>query len=200
MKLTLEKQAFILKLLDTNQGVLSIAELKILLRPKNQQQFYRDIQVLERSRVLQPFCRGVYVSQQPNLKIVSQRIQPNSYLSLGSALSQHLIIGSVPSKTVYAIKVGKSRKYQSSFGEIIHLGITPDLFFGFEMKDGICVANKEKAFLDTLYYYQKGQKYSFNIFSDFNLKLLDRSLLAKYLRKYRNPKFVSFAKGLMSAD
>ncbi len=112
-----------------------------------------------------------------------------------------MLIGSVPEKTLYSIKTGKSRTYSNKNLNIVFLGIKQELFFGFNYVNGVAFASPEKAFLDTLYYYQKGQRFSFDIFSDINTSKLNQNLIDKYLEKYKNPKFVSFVKGyLKNAD
>ncbi|PIR25799.1 MAG: hypothetical protein COX62_04680 [Deltaproteobacteria bacterium CG_4_10_14_0_2_um_filter_43_8] len=194
MKLNKKKQEVIADFLVKNEGVFSTSELQTLLQVGSKLQFYREVSKLEKEGILTSFIRGIFVSQNPNLEVLSQRLQAKSYLSLGTALSKHMLIGSVPAKTVYAIKIGKKRKYQSTYGEIIHLGISPHLFFGFEVSNGIWMANKEKAFLDTLYYHLKGQRYSFDIFSDIALEKLNLKIIDRYLKKYKNKKFVSFVR------
>ena len=56
------------------------------------------------------------------------------------------------------------------------------------------MATKEKAFLDTLYFYQKGTRFYFDIYSDIDISQLDRSIIFKYLKSYKNPKFIKFVK------
>lgn len=152
--------------------------------------------------MLMRFCRGLYVTPECDLAMVSQRLAPISYISCGSILARALIIGSVPQKTVYAIKLGPSRTYRSSVGAVVHLGLGPrtrDLFFGFRATDsGICYADNEKAFLDTLYFYQSGYKFSFHISADIDVSRLDVARVRRYLRRYKNPKFVQFVKGVLA--
>jgi hypothetical protein len=69
--------------------------------------------------------------------------------------------------------------------------------FGTEIKNGIRYADPEKAFLDTLYLYQKGRRFPFNIYTDMNLDGLKASRIRNYLARYRNPKFISFVKGIL---
>ena len=72
--------------------------------------------------------------------------------------------------------------------------ISKNLCFAIEVNNGIRMATKEKAFLDTLYFYQKGTKFNFDIYSDINTGELDRNVIFDYLKRYGNPKFVKFVK------
>jgi len=198
MKISLKNKAVILNFLQKNKGVITTSELKTLLQPKSRVEFYRNLKKMEEGEIVQKFCRGIYTIPNPDLTIVSQRLQPKSYLSFSNALAYHLVIGSIPKKTVYAIKIGKNRGYKNRKSEILFFGIHPNLFFGFETKNGIKMADKEKAFLDTLYFYQKGKKYSFDIYSDLTLERLDQKKINKYLKKYKNPKFVKFVQGFFA--
>ncbi|QQR79285.1 MAG: hypothetical protein IPJ69_07815 [Deltaproteobacteria bacterium] len=145
------------------------------------------------------FTRGFYVTPNCQLEHLSQRISPKSALSLGTVLAKELIIGSTPNKTIYAVKTGRSRTYTSSMGRIVHLGLSKHLWFGYDQFDnGVRSANKEKAFLDTLYFYQKGQKFSFNVYSDIDVSLLNKGLIQKYLGNYPNPKFRKFVQTIIN--
>lgn len=185
-----------------HKGVFSTAELRVLLGTRHEKSLQRALHGLQDIGELIRFCRGLYVTPACDLEMVSQRLAPNSYISCGSILARTLLIGSVPHKTVYAIKRGYSRTYRSSVGAVVHLGLgtrTRDLFFGFRATDsGICYADTEKAFLDTLYFYQSGYKFSFHIYDDIDVSRLNTVRIRKYLRSYKNPKFVQFVKGVLA--
>lgn len=155
------------------------------------------------AKILTSFCRGFYVAQNFDREYLSQRICPESALSLGTVLARDLLIGSIPQKTVYAVKKGKTRIYKSELGQIVHLGFASpssakDNWFGYQVgKTGIRYADPEKAFLDTLYFYQLGNHFSFNIYSDIHVNRLNQKKLAGYLKKYRNPKFRKFVQGVI---
>src|SRR3989338_5929712 len=150
--------ANVLKLQKFHQnqsGVFALSDLKNLIEHKSILHFQRQIQALEDHKILFQFMRGFYVMPPFELEVLSQRICEKSYISMANVLAKNLLIVTVPHHTIYAVKVGKSRVYEHSLGTIIHLGIVPHLFFGYEVKTGVCYANKEKAFLDPLYFYQK---------------------------------------------
>jgi len=178
-------------------GVFCISDLRNLLNTKREVELHRRIRRLQSRGVLRRFCRSIYVTQEFSLEALSCRINPDSYITCGSVLSLNLLIGSIPSRTVTAAKPGRNRQYLSGFGNVVQLSIARHLLFGVEFAGGIRRANSEKAFLDTLYFHQKGHKFSFDIYSDINLEFLDMARVREYLARYRNPKFVRFVENVL---
>ena len=101
-------------------------------------------------------------------------------------------------RQVVAAKVGKSRSYAGLGYEVVHLHIAPHLAFGDAASDGVRFADGEKAVLDVLYFHLRGRRYPFDIYSDIDFTRLDRRRLEPYLNRYRNPKFVAFARGVLN--
>jgi len=199
MKTILKISQSLQKFSASQGGVFSIAELKNLISPNNKAILYRIIKCLEEAAVLRLFCRGFYVTEDFDIQILSQRICADSYISFGSVLAKNLIIGSTPEYRIQAVKKGQSRVYQNSEYRIEHFGITPELFTGYENINGVKVATPEKAFLDVLYYYQKGMKFSFDIYSDIDYNALDRRKIKQCLTLYKNKRFISFVNGVLNA-
>jgi hypothetical protein len=181
-----------------NGGVFSIGDLKSLFNEDNPGLLYRRINALCRDSVLTRFRRQFYLSESFNPEILALRIVPGSYISFGNVLSRHLLIGSIPAKTVYAVKTGRNRLFRGAWGAISFFGLAPRLMFGYTYENGIPYASAEKAFLDTLYFYQKGRRFSFDVYSDIDLSRLNKKQIRLWLVRYRNPKFVSFVKGVIS--
>ncbi len=199
MKKVLNISQSLQKFSASQGGVFSIAELKNLIDPSNKAILYRTLKRLEGAAILRLFCRGYYVTEGFDIQILSQRICANSYISFGAVLAKNLIIGSTPKYRIQAVKKGQSRVYQNSEYRIEHFGIKPELFTGYENINGVKIATPEKAFLDVLYYYQKGMKFSFDIYSDIDYDALDRQKIKQYLMLYKNKKFVAFVKGVLNA-
>lgn len=202
MKIALETIEEFQKLAPMHRGVFTTQDLANLFLTQDTIQLKRRLKPLIDAKMLFRFCRGFYVTKEFNLEWLSQRIFPNSAISFGNVLSKEMLIGSIPQKTVYAVKIGKTRIYKSPLGQVVHFGFSSreasSLWFGYDVfKDGIRYADKEKAFLDTLYFYQSGNKFSFDVYSDINLKLLNQKKLSKYLSAYKNPKFRKFAEGVI---
>ena len=179
-------------------GVFSTGDLRRLFGQDKPILLYRRIRILEEGGILERFSRGFYVTSGFNREILSARINPDSYLSLGTVLAKELMIGSTPAATVYAIKTGKNREYQGAGLCLIYAGISQNLFFGFKVENGVRFACAEKALLDTLFFYQRGCSFSFNIYEDIDITRLDQKLLLRWLKKFNNPRFISFVKGYIS--
>jgi predicted transcriptional regulator of viral defense system len=179
-------------------GVYSTSDLANLFNESNPVSLNRRICRLEESGVLTRFIRGYYTTGEFDAQVLSSRLCRNSYVSLGTVLAKELIIGSVPARTLYAVKTGRSRSFRKDDFSLQYLGIAPHLFFGFQNREGVNIATPEKAFLDTLYFYQKGRKFSYNIFTDITAARLDRERIAEYLKKYKNPRFIAFVKGYLN--
>ena len=180
------------------RGVFSKADLQTLLAEPHPAAFARRFRALEANGVLRRFSRGFYVAESFDLPTLSQRIAPHSYVSFGTVLARELLIGISPVRQVVAAKVGKSRNYAGLGYEVVHLRLAPHLAFGDAASDGVRFADAEKAVLDVLYFHLRGRRYPFDIYSDIDFDRLDRRRLEAYLARYRNPKFVVFARGLLN--
>jgi hypothetical protein len=115
-----------------------------------------------------------------------------------NVLAKELLIGTIPRNGIKAVKQGKTREYRSKGFVITHLSVSPHMYFGFYSENGIQYADREKALLDVLYFYMRGMKFYFDIFSDIDTVKIDRKKFSLYLLRYRNSKFIKFAEGYMS--
>lgn len=186
------------KVRPAQRGVFSKADLQTLLAEPHPAAFARRFRALEENGVLRRFCRGFYVTESFDLLTLSQRIAADSYVSLDTVLARELLIGPRPSRRVVAVKIGKARTYEGLGHEVVHLHIAPYLAaFGYAATNGVRFADAEKAVLDTLYFHLRGRRYPFDIYSDIAFDKLDRRRLESYLSRYRNPKFVTFVRGLL---
>jgi hypothetical protein len=179
------------------RGVFSKADLQTLLAEPHTAGFARRFRALEDNGVLRRFCRGFYVAESFDLPTLSQRIAPGSYVSLETVLARELLVGPRSERRVVAVKTGKQRSYEGLGYEVVHLQVAPHLVFGYSVADGVRFADAEKGALDTLYFHQRGRRYPFDIYTDITFEKLDRTRLESYLRRYRNPKFVTFARRLL---
>jgi len=199
MKTILEITQKLQELSPLQRGVFSAADLKNLIDPANKASLYRTLKQMQDADIIKVFCRGFYVAKDFDIQVLSQRICPDSYISFGTVLAKKLLIGSVPKYRLLAVKLGQNRIYQNSDFQIEQLAIKPELFTGYENINGVNIATPEKAFLDTLYYYQKGMKFSFDIYSDIDYDGLDRKKLIEYLKLYKNKNYVTFVNGVINA-
>jgi hypothetical protein len=181
----------------SQRGVFSKADLQSLLAERHPAAFVRRITALEEDEVLRRFCRGWYVSESFDLPTLSQRLAPRSFVSFGTVLARALLIGPRPERQLIAAKVGRSRTYQNLGHEIVHVHIAPHLDFGHTATGGVQFADPERAVLDVLYFHLRGRRYPFDLYSDIDFGKLDSRRLSTYLDRYRNPKFVAFAKRVL---
>ena len=179
-------------------GVFSTGDLHRLFGQDTPVLLYRRIRTLEGADILTRFSRGFYVTNDFNRETLCGRVNSNSYISFGTILARELMIGSTPTKTVYAVKTGKNREYRGAGFTLVYMGISQNLFFGYNVENGVRLATAEKALLDTLFFYQQGYSFSFNIFEDIDTTQLDQDIIFHWLKYYRNPRFISFVKGYLS--
>jgi len=139
----------------------------------------------------------MYVRDGFDLPTLSQRLAPDSYISFGNALARHLVIGTLPERQILAARPSTAHTYTGLGYEVVHVHIAPHLDFGHNVEQGVRWADAEKATLDTLYFHLRGRCYPFDIYSDIDPARLDRARLELYLERYRNPRFIAFARGVL---
>ncbi len=188
----------IAKMAEPQQGVFTRADLQVVLAERHPAAFTRRVRALIEAGVLRRFSRGVYVRDGFDLPTLSQRLAPDSYVSFGDVLARHLIIGTRPTRQLIAAKPGRAHVYRGLGIEIVHVHIAPHLDFGHMAENGVRWADAEKATLDTLYFHLRGRRYPFDVYSDLDVARLDAARLEDYLTRFRNPKFVAFARGVLA--
>lgn len=183
----------ILRWSEDLNGIFSMSDLKLLFGEVTESALYKKLNSLVKEKLLVKVIRGLYATPETSLEIISNRINPASYISTGTILAKNMIIGSIPERKIQAVKVGRPRVYECELGTIEHLSIAPGIFCGFKVNNGIKYADSEKAFLDACYFFYKGKRFSFDLDSDINKDALNSLLISTYLRKY-DKRFVSFFK------
>jgi predicted transcriptional regulator of viral defense system len=126
-------------------GVFTLGDLRVLNGELSDAGVYKKVERLVAGGNLVKVKRGLYALSTASLASISARIDPEAYISTGTALSRYLLIGSVPARRLQAVKVGVPRKYSSPLGAIEHMSIAPRMFFGFTEERGIRMATPEKA-------------------------------------------------------
>lgn len=180
-------------------GVFSYADLFNLLAAGSDLQNKRIIQRLVREKALRKVQRGFYTAGEVDPWVLAARLKPGAYISMDSVLAKNGLVGTVPARSVSAVRPGSvASSLETSEGTLRYFGIQKNLAFGFSPRaDGVLVADSEKAFLDLLYYYQKGARFVFDPRSEVKVRKLDPKRLKKYLKFYRNPKFLKFVEGVL---
>jgi hypothetical protein len=169
-------------------GVFTLSDFRILYPEDSSATRFRKLEELIEAGELVRVKRGIYARPNADLRRVSQRIAPESYLSLGTVLADEGLIGSIPGRRVWAVVNGRPRRYLCPLGAVEHVSLAPGLQFGWKVKDGLRMAVPEKAWLDALYLSYKGRKLSFDPVEDVDWSRLDRAAWSKYLTAYE-PRF-----------
>lgn len=178
--------------------MFTLGHLKVLFAEPHPNQLYRSIKALSKHGVISRFVRGIYITATPDLAVLSQRLAPESYGSMTQVLSENLVIGIKPKNVFKAVRIGVSKSFTDGTIQVQQYGVAEKYFFGFDNERGVSTATPEKAWLDTIYLYQHGAAFPFDIYSDVNYSRLNRSKIEEYLVKYRNPKFQKFARSLLN--
>lgn len=177
-------------------GVFSYGDLSNLIGGGSELQNKRVMKRLVRAGVLFKVRRGLYATPEADLWVLGGRMEKGAYVSLDSVLARGLMVGSVPERSVSLVSTRPGRRtFETPLGIVRFFSIQPGLVFGAERRpDGVAVADREKAYLDLLYYYTKGARFVFDPLSEVDRSGLDRGRLKRYLKKYKNPKFIRFVK------
>ena len=114
-----------------------------------------------------------------------------SYVSLYTALSRRGLITQIP-RTIYVVSLGRTRTVLTPVGTYSVHRLPPELFGGYEERDGERMATAEKAVFDTLYLARaRGQRFShlteIELAADFQPAVLD-----DWATKIRDPRVRSF--------
>jgi hypothetical protein len=182
------------KLAPAMAGVFSYGDLFNLIGAESPLRNQRTIRKLIREGMLFKIRRGIYTTQSPDLWVLGSRIKPNAYVSLESVLAANLLIGTVPRRSVSMVSTSPGRlTLETPVGTLRFFSVKKNLLFGFNRRvDGVRVADSEKAYIDLLYFYAKGARFVIDPLREVDIAKLDRARIRKYLRKYRNPRFVAF--------
>lgn len=135
----------------------------------------------------------------PDISIIAQEIVRPSYHSLESVLSAS---GIIPEGTVvYTLVTSqKTQNFTNEFGTFSYRHLPPHLFFGVEQrKDGVWVAEKEKALLDYLYLSSSKFKPDFSCFQAERfdeLEKLNWKKLKMWAKQYKMKKLEKLVKAL----
>jgi predicted transcriptional regulator of viral defense system len=133
--------------------------------------------------VMFPITRSLYALKQAHLdieKIATQVYYP-SYISFESALSKYGVIN----QGSYGLSLATTRhtrKIVLAGVECMYSQIQKDLFFGFDLVNGIYLAHAEKAFLDQIYLMYLGKRSGNH--AEWELDGIDPVKLKEYLKSY----------------
>ena len=173
----------LLKLLQqTNKSFYTIADLeKITSLPRDS--LYVALRRWEGGGIVERVTQGIYVPMGSNISLenVAAQLYIPNYLSFESALAKYGVLNLIPYTLTFAT-TRKTRKYALRKQEIEFRQISAELFFGFEMKNGIYIALPEKAFLDEIYFVARGK--ATLDFDEMDIKKLSIKTLKELSRKF----------------
>ncbi len=186
------------KLSLDQKGVFTLLDLKMIISPTSKVDLYRQIKKLIDQSLISNVCRGIYVASEFSIESLVLAIRPSALFSLEYALAFHNMIGTYTNQKVRPIISTNTKTIRGEKFIIDFKKMKTNLMFGFEIINGVRIASKEKALLDTLYFYQSGTKFYFDIYSDIDLDGIDRNLIKEYLKHYKNPKFIRFVEDYLN--
>ncbi len=170
------------KLQRIGKPFYSIADLE-KITGLNKDPLYVKLNRLQKRGVLNRITKGIYIvpDEESKLDKIASQLYFPSYLSFESALSIYGVLTLIPYALTFAT-VKKTKKITIMNRLVEFRQIKKGLFFGYEMQEGIYVAEPEKAFLDTLYFYTRG-KLTLDI-DELNLKGISRKVIFKYAKRF----------------
>lgn len=152
----------ILFLTKTNKKIFSTQDLAVIWKEPDKRKLLETVKYYLRTDQLYQITRGIYslerftkedISKSITLAFkISQKISPNSYISLYTALKYHGLIFQYY-EDIYSI--GQRNMEREVFNKkFIYKTMKNDIFrneIGIIYKDGYRIASKERSFCDTLY-------------------------------------------------
>jgi predicted transcriptional regulator of viral defense system len=197
MKFSIENTGRLLEFAPKVGGVFSLAELSALFDVSSQQLLWIAVRQFESAGLLKRYCRGIYTVRNFDSQVLSAKVRADSYISLGSALAYHRLIGTESPFLVSCVSPSRASEYSGDVN-LSYAKISKELFFGmFPLENGAKMADAEKAVLDTLYFYQHKKTFYFNIFQDVDFSALSKEKLELYLERFANPKFKTFVRNII---
>jgi len=170
------------KLQKINKPFYTISDLeKITLLSRNS--LYVALKRWVAEGIVERVAQGIYIPTGSMISVegaAAQLYLPN-YLSFESVLSKYGILNLIPYTITFAT-TRKTRKYIIQNREVEFRQIAAELFFGFEMKNGIYIASAEKAFLDEIYFMTRGKARL--DFDELDVKKLSTKTLREYGKRF----------------
>ncbi len=142
---------------DIKKDYLSISDLTQLLG-LGEKSVYVSLSRLEKAGVLTRLKNGIYVlaDQGIDLKVIANQLYYPSYLSFETALGDFGVV-SQKTYTLTFATTRRSKKDLLSQTEVEYRHLNKGLFFGYTLKNGLYLAEPEKALLDQLYMVSLGK-------------------------------------------
>ncbi len=172
----MKSRALLKTLREKNMDVFTSKDLEIIIGRKP----YNTIKTLTKNKEIIKIKNGVYAfTDTDDMKIATRVIEP-SYISFLSALNYYDLTEQIPKKIqLITTKRKKHAKYNFTT-------IKKNLFFGYINIDGIIIAEKEKAIIDSLYLPKEARGLKeIELLIKNNLKEIDIKKLKEYASQHK---------------
>jgi predicted transcriptional regulator of viral defense system len=189
MKKLLEKIKLISK------SYFSFSDLR-KISPMEEHSLKVSLSRLIKKGALLRLSRGIYATDLSSVEWekLALELYSLSYFSFEWALAYHKILSQQPINLTLAT-TKRSRTMSISNYIFIYHHIRPELFWGYEKRDNIMIADPEKSFLDLAYLSING--YAKLDASEMNLKLLDKKRIKLYLKKFDSKRLTTIVKNIL---
>lgn len=188
---TYNKLQIIRRLKDTHINLFALDDFSRLFSIQKRNTLYKKIARLEKDGIIKKLIKGKYLFtfDQPHQFPVANFLYTPSYISLESALSFYGIITGFPYK-ITSVTTKKTKSVVTENIEYRYIQIAKDLYFGYEKKDSFLIADREKSLMDYLYLMSKGLRSE--DLSEFDLSLIDRKKMKRYVITSQHKRFIRF--------
>ncbi|HQL12379.1 MAG TPA: hypothetical protein PK507_05165 [bacterium] len=173
------------KIINSGFIIFTSKTLKEIFGVNNNPSFFSILNKMVDSNILIKLERGKYLlnidRKEADKFFIANSLYSPSYISFETALNFYGILPQFPYEITSAT-VKKSVKKNIDNVVYSYTHIKNSLFFGYEKKGNILIANPEKALLDQIYLSLKGfKKIDIN---DYNLTNIKKTVLKEYFSKY----------------
>lgn len=170
------------KLTGFNKSYFTVADLEKVLELKRDS-LYVTLGRLVGSGVLVRFGKNIYslFNLPVDVEKIACELYFPSYLSFEQALSKYSILSQIPYTQTFATP-RPTKKMVIADVTVEYSHLKKELFFGFLLKNGRYIAEKEKALLDQLYMVSLGKR-RINI-EELDLRDIDKAKLKEYAKKF----------------
>ena len=178
----MNQKTFTAKIKALGKDVFAVRDVRMLF-PEESRFVNTNLKRLKEAGVITPVTRGLYRLFDTTFEIekVATAVFYPSYISFESALSKYGVIN----QGLFELTIATTRHSKRiRIGEVtcVYSQLKPKLFFGFNLLNGIYIAEPEKAFLDTLYLISLGKKET--SYEEWYTSGLDKNKVTKYSQPF----------------
>lgn len=178
----MNQKAFVTKIKALGKDVFGVRDVKTMF-PEEANYVNTILKRLKEAGIIAPVTRGLYRLCDVTVeieKIATTLLYP-SYISFESALSKYGIIN----QGLFELTLATTRHSKRiRIGEVTcaYSQLKPKLFFGFNLLNGIYIAEPEKSLLDTLYLISLGKRET--SYKEWYVDGLDKDKVIKYSQAF----------------